>query len=303
MPLVTRLRLLLASATFALLAVPLYLVRGLSATVGSLQPTMRIGRPLGSVVHICVATEEWPPLGLLGVINSTLMHAADHGALVFHIVAPPELHSQLAVLQSLFPEATLRIFGMATNDVEGKIRGKLKALIRANLVSVKDEWLDALETPLYEWAMVYLPQLFPQLRRLIWLDADTVVRADLQPLWQQPLLGRPLGAVMDCAHRVEATVNTSRLQVLIHPPRIVVCPPPSWHAVNSSRLQMLRAPHLAPRGCGFDTGVLLFDLVQVLAPPPRIVVCPTHPFPHGVLLFVLVQVVFPSHHCGFPLPA
>ena len=239
MALVPRLRLLLASATFALLAVPIYLVRSLSAAVGSqtaLQPTMRIGRPLGNTLHICVATEQWPPLGLLGVINSTLTHAVDHGALIFHIVAPPELHAQLAVLQSLFPELTLRIFGMATNDVEGKIRARVRGLMHAT-TGVQEDLVKAFDPPLYEWAVVYLPQLFPQLRRLIWLDTDTIVRTDLQPLWRQPLHGLPLGAVMDCAHRVESAVNTSQLK-------------------------MLRTPHLAPRGCGFDKGVLLVDLVQ-----------------------------------------
>ena len=39
------------------------------------------------------------------------------------------------------------------------------------------------DPPLYGWALAYLPALFPRLRRLIWLEADTVVRADLQPLW------------------------------------------------------------------------------------------------------------------------
>ena len=89
---------------------------------------MHIGEPLGAMVHICVATSSWPPLGVLGLINSTLSHAANRNAIIFHVVAPPAQHPQLAVLETIFPGATIRVIGMTVNGVEDKLRSRLRAL-------------------------------------------------------------------------------------------------------------------------------------------------------------------------------
>lgn len=45
------------------------------------------------------------------------------------------------------------------------------------------------------WYRVLLPELLPGLSRILYLDADTLVRRPLHPLWQTELGGRPLAAV------------------------------------------------------------------------------------------------------------
>jgi len=73
---------------------------------------------------------------------------------------------------------------------------------------------------------LYLADLLPDLDRLIYLDSDVIVRHDLTELWEQPLDGRPLGAV---AH--------------------------GWAADSRTMLERF------PNGF-FNSGMLLMDLVR-----------------------------------------
>ena len=213
-------------------------------------PRVHIGEPLGAMVPVCVATSSWPPLGILALINSTLSHAANRSAIIFHVVAPPEQHPQLVVLESMFPDATIRVVGMAANGVEDKLRSRLRALSQGagsgraavgkastKEASAKEPTVITEERIYSSWAFVYVAALFPKLRRLLWLEPNTLVRTDLHTLWRQPLRGMPVGAVADCESPVEGVVN-------------------------ASLMTMARSPRVAPRGCGFDTGVLLVDLLQ-----------------------------------------
>ena len=256
-----RKRLLIGAVTCALLGVPMYLMGRMSlvATISRVSTSVaaapdanrvHIGEPLGAMVHVCVATSSWPPLGILGLINSTLSHAANRSAIIFHVVAPPEQHPQLVVIESMFPDATIRVVGMATNGVEDKLRSRLRALSQgagsgraavgkasAKEASAKEPAVITEERIYSSWALVYVAALFPKLRRLLWLEPNTLVRTDLHTLWRQPLRGMPVGAVADCENPVES-------------------------AVNASLMTMARSPRVAARGCGFDTGVLLVDLLQ-----------------------------------------
>lgn len=45
------------------------------------------------------------------------------------------------------------------------------------------------------WYRIFLPELLPELDRILYLDADTIVRRHLEPLWGTDLGGLPLAAV------------------------------------------------------------------------------------------------------------
>jgi lipopolysaccharide biosynthesis glycosyltransferase len=47
-----------------------------------------------------------------------------------------------------------------------------------------------------------IPEVIPDEDRVLYLDADTMVLADLRPLLRQPLLGCPVGAVLDAQNPV-----------------------------------------------------------------------------------------------------
>lgn len=67
------------------------------------------------------------------------------------------------------------------------------------LVAVDRERLQGLEgrgyLPTAMWHRVFLPELAPELRRVLYLDADTVAMDSLEPLWATGLGDRPVAAV------------------------------------------------------------------------------------------------------------
>jgi len=82
----------------------------------------------------------------------------------------------------------------------------------------------------------YLPEVFPKLDRILFLDDDVVIRKDLTPLWSVNLEGKVNGAVETCGksfHRFDKYLNFSN-------------------------------PHIArnfdPNACGWAYGMNIFDL-------------------------------------------
>lgn len=45
------------------------------------------------------------------------------------------------------------------------------------------------------WYRTLLPELLPELERVLYLDADTIIRQSLEPLWQFDLQGHVIGAI------------------------------------------------------------------------------------------------------------
>ncbi|CAI7884344.1 unnamed protein product [Closterium sp. NIES-53] len=84
----------------------------------------------------------------------------------------------------------------------------------------------------------YLPQMYPTLDRVVFLDDDIVVQSDLSPLFSLPLHGNVNGAVFTCRdedefHRLHKYLNFS------HP---------------------FVKEHFEPKGCGWAYGMNVFDL-------------------------------------------
>nr|GLL17765.1 probable galacturonosyltransferase 10 [Ipomoea trifida]GMC47534.1 probable galacturonosyltransferase 10 [Ipomoea batatas]GMC53548.1 probable galacturonosyltransferase 10 [Ipomoea batatas]GMC53798.1 probable galacturonosyltransferase 10 [Ipomoea batatas] len=84
----------------------------------------------------------------------------------------------------------------------------------------------------------YIPEVFPKLEKVVFLDDDVVVQKDLSPLFSIDLNGNVNGAVETCMetfHRYHKYLNYS------HP--------------------LIRA-HFDPDACGWAFGMNIFDLVQ-----------------------------------------
>lgn len=84
----------------------------------------------------------------------------------------------------------------------------------------------------------YLPQIYPKLDKILFLDDDIVVQKDLSPLWSVDLHGKVNGAVETCGesfHRFDKYLNFSN-------------------------------PHISrnfdPSACGWAYGMNLFDLKE-----------------------------------------
>ncbi|MES2489443.1 MAG: glycosyltransferase family 8 protein [Pseudomonadota bacterium] len=60
--------------------------------------------------------------------------------------------------------------------------------------------------PQVVWFRVLLPELLPDVERILYVDADTLVLQSLLPLWQLDLTGMPLAAVQDVISPAHAHV-------------------------------------------------------------------------------------------------
>ncbi|XP_057416448.1 probable galacturonosyltransferase 4 [Lotus japonicus] len=84
----------------------------------------------------------------------------------------------------------------------------------------------------------YLPEIFPKLNKVLFLDDDIVVQKDLTGLWSTDLKGNVNGAVETCGesfHRFDRYLNFSN---------------------------PLIAKNFDPRACGWAYGMNVFDLVE-----------------------------------------
>ncbi|XP_076921432.1 putative galacturonosyltransferase 4 [Bidens hawaiensis] len=84
----------------------------------------------------------------------------------------------------------------------------------------------------------YLPEVFPKLRKVVFLDDDIVVQKDLSGLWSIDLKGKVNGAVETCGenfHRFDRYLNFSN---------------------------QLIAKNFDPRACGWAYGMNVFDLEE-----------------------------------------
>jgi hypothetical protein len=196
--------LLLAGAALGLmLLLPVSNENGVQTTA-SLPPPRLAASARSGVINLCVATDEEEPFGLLALINSTVVHAAVPTDLRFHLIVPQASRRRLRLLlEALFTEPS---FHMYTLDVGGA-RSKIVRHLR------RREREPVLVSP-YRYALAYLPHLLPGIRRLLWLQLDVLVLADVRSLFETPLHGAPVGLVEDCSRRAARRFNSSRASMV-----------------------------------------------------------------------------------------
>lgn len=127
-------------------------------------------------IHIVIAADSaYLPWAATAMLSGLERH--EPGTLVFHL-----LHDG----------------GVTDAEAEG-----LQRLVRSRgsieLHPVRDERIDALRPPdsgsFVTWFRLIVPDLFPDLGRVLLLDADTFITDRLEQLWTTPLNGAPLAAV------------------------------------------------------------------------------------------------------------
>ena len=134
-----------------------------------------------NLVHIAVATDETEPFGLLSLINSTVSHSSSGGSDVrFHIIVPATSRRRLRMLfESLFSAPSFRMYSLDVGGARAKILRHLR----------RREREPVLISP-FRYALGYLPLVLPQgLRRVVWVQTDALVLADVRELYEAPLNG------------------------------------------------------------------------------------------------------------------
>ena len=137
-----------------------------------------------SRIHIVIAADSaYLPWAATAMLSALERH--DPGTLAFHL-----LHDGAII------DSEAQRFEQLVRPAAGSIE----------LHAVRDERIDALRPPrsgsFVTWFRLIVPDLFPDLSRVLLLDADTFITDRLEPLWTTPLLQAPLAAV---ANVVEPT--------------------------------------------------------------------------------------------------
>lgn len=190
------------------------------------------------------------------VVNSAVLHAKEPEKHVFHIVTDKLNFAAMKMWFILNPpaDATIQIenvdeFKWLNSSYCSVLRQLESARIkeyyfRANHPSSLSAGSDNLKyrNPKYlsmlNHLRFYLPEVYPKLEKILFLDDDIVVQKDLTPLWSVDLRGMVNGAVETCKesfHRFDKYLNFSN-------PKI--------------------SKNFDPNACGWAFGMNIFDLKE-----------------------------------------
>lgn len=203
-----------------------------------------------NLYHFCVFSDNI--LATSVVVNSTSLNSKNPDAVVFHLVTD---EVNYAAMKAWF---SLNSFSGVTVDVQ---KFEDFTWLNASYVPVLKQLQDSdtrnyyfsgnndngktpikFRNPKYlsmlNHLRFYIPEVFPALKKVVFLDDDVVVQKDLSALFSKDLNGNVNGAVETCMetfHRYHKYLNYS------HP--------------------LIRA-HFDPDACGWAFGMNVFDLVE-----------------------------------------
>ncbi|XP_057430078.1 probable galacturonosyltransferase 4 [Lotus japonicus] len=186
------------------------------------------------------------------VVNSTVFNAKDASNHVFHIVTDRLNYAAMRMWFLVNPpgKATIQVQNIEDftwlNSSYSPVLKQLaspamidyyfkahRATSDSNLKFRNPKYLSILNHLRF-----YLPEIFPKLNKVLFLDDDIVVQKDLTGLWSVDLKGNVNGAVETCGasfHRFDRYLNFSN---------------------------PLIAKNFDPRACGWAYGMNVFDLVE-----------------------------------------
>lgn len=135
-------------------------------------------------------------------------------------LTPPCIHG-LHSITTLHPSAVVEIKGLHHYDWPPELNVAVKEMLEIHLQirnhkrrklmeelefatehAHKTDVLSPTSVSLLNHLRIYLPELFPDLEKVVFLDDDVVVQHDLSPLWDMDLNNKVVGAVVDslCGH-------------------------------------------------------------------------------------------------------
>ncbi|XP_004486385.1 probable galacturonosyltransferase 4 [Cicer arietinum] len=186
------------------------------------------------------------------VVNSTVINAKDASKHVFHVVTDRLNYAAMRMWFLVNPPGKATIQVQNIDDftwLNASYSPVLKQLASPAMIdyyfkahrATSDSNLK-FRNPKYlsilNHLRFYLPEVFPKLNKVLFLDDDLVVQKDLTGLWSVDLKGNVNGAVETCGesfHRFDRYLNFSN---------------------------PLIAKNFDPRACGWAYGMNVFDLVE-----------------------------------------
>ncbi|KAH8489343.1 hypothetical protein Peur_059113 [Populus x canadensis] len=167
--------------------------------------------------HVVLLTDN--VLAASVVISSTVQHSANPEKLVFHIVTDKKTYIPMNAWFAINPikSAAVEVKGLHQYDWSHEVNVHVKEMLEIHRLiwshyndnlrnanfqheGVNRRSLEAL-TPsclsLLNHLRIYIPELFPDLNKIVFLDEDVVVQHDMSSLWELDLNKKVVGAVVD----------------------------------------------------------------------------------------------------------
>ncbi|CAK9147922.1 unnamed protein product [Ilex paraguariensis] len=201
-----------------------------------------------NLYHFCIFSDNL--LAVSVVVNSTISNAEHPKQLVFHIVTNGVNYGAIQAwfLSNDFKGSMIKVqkiedFGWLNASYSPVVRQLLDANSRAHYfegsqdVNIEPKFRNPKYLSLLNHLRFYIPEIYPQLEKVIFLDDDVVVQKDLIPLFSVDLHGNVNGAVETCLeafHRYYKYLNFS-------------------NPIISSKFD--------PQTCGWAFGMNVFDLI------------------------------------------
>ncbi|XP_059664807.1 probable galacturonosyltransferase 12 [Cornus florida] len=174
-----------------------------------------------SLFHFVLASDN---ILAASVVASSLVQNSLHPEkVVLHIITDKKTYSPMQAWFSLHPliPAVIEVKELHHFDwftkgkvpvleamekdqqVRSKFRGGSSAIVanhteKPHVIAAKLQALSPKYNSLMNHIRIYLPELFPSLNKVVFLDDDIVVQTDLSPLWDVDMNGKVNGAVETC---------------------------------------------------------------------------------------------------------
>ncbi|XP_052206394.1 probable galacturonosyltransferase 12 isoform X2 [Diospyros lotus] len=217
-----------------------------------------------SLFHFVLASDN---VLAASVVASSLVHNSLHSEkVVLHIITDRKTFSPMQAWFSLHPltPAIIEVKALHHFDwftkgkvpvleamekdqkVRSQFRGGSSAIVassteKPNVIAAKLQALSPKYNSLMNHIRINLPELFPSLNKVVFLDDDVVVQTDLSPLWDIDMNGKVNGAVETCSGS-DKFVMSKKLKSYLnfsHP---------------------LIAKYFDPNECAWAYGMNIFDL-------------------------------------------
>ncbi|KAJ6314110.1 hypothetical protein OIU78_017715 [Salix suchowensis] len=177
-----------------------------------------------SYFHFVLASDN--VLAAAVVANSLVQNALRPQKFVMHIITDRKTFSPMQAWFSLHPlsPAIIEVKALHHFDwfakgkvpvmeamekdqrVRSQFRGGSSAIVSNNtekphIIAAKLQTLSPKYNSVMNHIRIHLPELFPSLNKVVFLDDDIVVQSDLSPLWDIDMNGKVNGAVETCRGR------------------------------------------------------------------------------------------------------
>lgn len=181
---------------------------------------------------IFVSAEETDLRPLAVVINSTACNTRKPENLHFYVLVPSRLpDSAILKLKGVFPDFKLDLVR------DHIFRKKMKQFTFQDADEERPRVMELLP--------FYLPEMFPDFEKILYLDSDAILQGDIEELLKLDMQGHAVAAVEDCSQTFETFVSSDLIQVT--------------QTSQENGKPLMPAQFYEPKTCFFDKGALMLD--------------------------------------------